>query len=85
MQGPSAATMLPAPRAEPLHRRDRRFDHSRQRPFPSRMRRSDDPRALVGEKDHAAVSARHAERQARGRGHQRVAPRPRAPSAKAPL
>ena len=38
------------------------------------MRRSDDTRALVGEQDHAAVSASHAERQAGGRRHKRIAP-----------
>ena len=59
--------------AKPLHRRHGRFDHPRQRAFPARMRRSDDARALVGEQDHAAVGASHAERQAGGRRHERVA------------
>ena len=73
MQGPSAATMSlrVAPRRSIAV--DGRFDHARQRPFPARMRRADDARALVGEQDHAAVGARHAKRKARGRGHQRVA------------
>ena len=73
MQGPSAATISLRAGAETLHRADSRFDHSGQRPFPARMRGADDARALVGEQDHAAVSARHAKRQAWGRRHQRVA------------
>ena len=42
------------------------------------MRRSDDACALIGEQDHAAVGARHAERQAGGSGHKRIAPGARA-------
>src|SRR5271154_6735422 len=64
--------------AKPLHRRHGRFDYPRQRAFPARMRRSDDACALVGEQDHAAVSASHAERQAGGRRHKRIAPGARA-------
>ena len=73
MQGPSAATMSPRLAPSLSIAVDGRFDHSRQRPFPARMRRADDARALIGEQDHAAVSARHAEREARRRRHQRVA------------
>src|ERR1700722_10359155 len=58
---------------KPLHRLHGRFDDSRQRPFPTRMRRSDDARALVGEQDHAAVGARYAERQSRGGRHKSIA------------
>src|SRR5580704_9408057 len=64
--------------AKPLHRRHGRFDDPSQRAFPAGMRRSDDACALIGEKDHAAVSAGHAERQAGGGRHKRIAPGARA-------
>ena len=83
MQGPSAATTSPRVAPSRSIAVDGRFDHARQRPFPARMRRADDARALVGKQDHAAVSARHAKRQAGGRRHQRVAARARARPAKA--
>ena len=78
MQGPSAATMSPRLAPSRSIAVDGRFDHSSQRPFPARMRGSDDARALVGKQDHAAISARHAQRQAWGRCDQRIAARARA-------
>jgi hypothetical protein len=71
MQGPSVATT--SLRVAPLHRRDGRFDHTRQGPFPAGVRGSDDARALIGKQDHAAIRAGYAKRQAGGGRHQRIA------------
>ena len=67
-QRPDGGDHAVAPGAELFHRLDGGFQNAGERAFPSRMRRSDHPRARVGEQDRAAIGGGSANGKAFGPG-----------------